>query len=903
MKSKDIADKILERIRREKSIRQPAIGRADLLFSDQPAAETFWIIRTLRQLATRLVRDFRGEIIDTVAGPDPYLDEEGTIVVSRDSKFGGSLITATIGKNKLLNEHNKLLETDVLTLAKYNPVPHWGDASQGVISTPEDTIKFANSLLEELRKLGELEEEVEHIQEEIEDKRKTEEERTLLRERLERKRTELKKQQEKVKKFHVRSNQLRGQAILDPEQEEIKRSKIFEGGLIIDGGPGTGKTTALIQRITFLTSPTILEYKPDLSESDQKFLFDERTGWIFFSPSELLREYLRNAMDQEGLSADKSKVVVWDRYRSILFRECGLINPATNRPFQASPARHPVFRGGGLETKKLIVDLEEFHFQRQRLKIERMLNVNIESFEWRTLGLTIRQAVQGYASFDNYGKWINLYGRLFSDFRDRALDISKTFRQEVQELAENTQLKVKKAEDLTSILNEELRIRFEKKAAPESEDEETDIDDIEEEEESPEGGMKYDFDVEVGKLLRRLIRLVALSQLDRNTKLSRKAREDYNRIESLVDKSAFRSIGEGALFVKYFQKLTRGVESNILRELPTSYKGFRRTVLLNSDLIAEEGKKTLESYVANENRRIAADEMDLLLVAVFRAIHALYDADRSLYNSSPNPLIATFRTHTKAVVAIDEATDFPALQLACMAYLSHPGFSSYTLSGDLMQRLNKNGLGSWDEFVVLFREAEKRKIRVSYRQTPTLLEIAREIYKRQLGVEADFTSDSQADDSDPLPLFFRSTIFEDKVNWITERIVEIHQIYGKSIPSIAVFFKDDTEMLKYAKALERHESLLELDIRVTACANGNVLGDAETVRLFAVQYIKGMEFQVVFFVDIDSIAVEHPDMVDKFVYVGLSRASLYLAVTVEKEFPSSLAYLQAMFSKSNTWLI
>jgi hypothetical protein len=110
-------------------------------------------------------------------------------------------------------------------------------------------------------------------------------------------------------------------------------------------------------------------------------------------------------------------------------------------------------------------------------------------------------------------------------------------------------------------------------------------------------------------------------------------------------------------------------------------------------------------------------------------------------------------------------------------------------------------------------------------------------------------------------------------------------------------------MLEYAKELSRHESLMELDISVAACANGNVLGDPESVRLFAVEYIKGMEFEVVFFVDIDSIANEYPEMIDKYVYVGLSRANLYLAVTVQNEFPRALSYLEPMFSKQGTWLV
>ncbi len=82
---------------------------------------------------------------------------------------------------------------------------------------------------------------------------------------------------------------------------------------------------------------------------------------------------------------------------------------------------------------------------------------------------------------------------------------------------------------------------------------------------------------------------------------------------------------------------------------------------------------------------------------------------------------------------------------------------------------------------------------------------------------------------------------------------------------------------EFAIALEAHEDLIESDISVTACANGNVLGDAQSVRLFAIQYIKG--------IDVDSIATEKPDMIDKYLYVGLSRANLYLALTVNEKLP------------------
>jgi hypothetical protein len=56
-----------------------------------------------------------------------------------------------------------------------------------------------------------------------------------------------------------------------------------------------------------------------------------------------------------------------------------------------------------------------------------------------------------------------------------------------------------------------------------------------------------------------------------------------------------------------------------------------------------------------------------------------------------------------------------------------------------------------------------------------------------------------------------------------------------------------------------------------------------------------MEFQAVFFVDIDNLAVADTALVDKYIYVGLSRASFFLAFTVESGFPERLKILEGSF--------
>jgi DNA helicase IV len=69
------------------------------------------------------------------------------------------------------------------------------------------------------------------------------------------------------------------------------------------------------------------------------------------------------------------------------------------------------------------------------------------------------------------------------------------------------------------------------------------------------------------------------------------------------------------------------------------------------------------------------------------------------------------------------------------------------------------------------------------------------------------------------------------------------------------------------------------------------------VRVFDVQHIKGLEFEAVFFVDVDKLALERPDLFDKYLYVGATRAATYLGLTVSGPMlPDKLAPLADAFT-------
>ena len=66
--------------------------------------------------------------------------------------------------------------------------------------------------------------------------------------------------------------------------------------------------------------------------------------------------------------------------------------------------------------------------------------------------------------------------------------------------------------------------------------------------------------------------------------------------------------------------------------------------------------------------------------------------------------------------------------------------------------------------------------------------------------------------------------------------------------------------------------------------------------VFDVQHIKGLEFEAVFFVSVDELALRQPELFDKYLYVGSTRAATYLGLTCGgPELPSSINELTNLF--------
>ena len=876
-----------------------AVGRSYTIYNKEE--QQFWILVKEATLV-HFNRDFHGNIIPETGFAEKTTYKYDGHPISRDSRLGGLLIQYHEGKHKFQTPKGEI-EIEILNQANYIPSVRDEEYATDIfirISGDGKSYSFQN-----ISKILSLQSEIEEEKEKLKQAKAAQEaqETQRLLERIESKEAEIKNYLNKAQSFIRKYAQLRYQSILDPIQESIKRSKIFDGSLIINGGPGTGKTTSMIQRIKFLISPTIEDYFP-LSQAQRNILFNQKTSWIFYSPNELLALFLRNSMKMEELKADDERVKVWSLHKNELVKAYKLVDTVTKRPFliYKKSQEKSLFVNQSENIREIVSELNIFFLDAQKDKLNKVLEIDVSPFKWKNTGLSIQKYLKDKGKGRDIDELIRLFVNLNETYLTDSDKIATTYTEQIKLVAGRICLQItnvpERSAEISDLLN---RWKNNVQEVDEEDDDDTEIES--EDFEEKESQLSFDFERELFLKLKSLCRKQALSKFDKNTKFSKRDQELFKLIPEVENQSEYELIGETAFFKKYFERIIKGVSANILREIPMIYKKFRRKqwTLKSKNWDSE----VLEKLVSiDQNSRIHPDEQALLLLFINNIGFRLSKEFRQLFDNLNHPYINAYKAHCKPIIAIDEATDFPMIDLWAINSFRHPELSSVTLSGDVMQRLTKNGLNAWEDFLDVVPGTEIKDLEVSYRQSPTLLSLAQSIYEVSTGKKANYKSYIEKVDVEPKPLMFIAEEEEKKLRWISERIIEIYRAYGDTIPSIAIFLPDENLIDQFANRLGNCDILSDVDILVKACKNGEVLGDKNTVRIFSVDKIKGLEFEAVFFHDFDHLLSQNMsgELLLKYLYVGLSRATFYLGLTLSDELDINLKFISEKFDRTGkTW--
>ena len=176
------------------------------------------------------------------------------------------------------------------------------------------------------------------------------------------------------------------------------------------------------------------------------------------------------------------------------------------------------------------------------------------------------------------------------------------------------------------------------------------------------------------------------------------------------------------------------------------------------------------------------------------------------------------------------------------------------------------------------------------------------MYKDEVGHYPSYNSDKEMDgDNEPAPIACVSDDDDEKAVWIAKRIIEIYKAYDSKMPSVAIFVGDDVDVSKFINIIYDTDLLNGID--VVDCTGGRALNRSDIVRVFRILEVKGMEFEVAFFYNLDAaLQGRAKGFMKKYLYVGLSRATTHLAATFCNSDDASNV-LRYFKTKDNNWKI
>lgn len=323
-----------------------------------------------------------------------------------------------------------------------------------------------------------------------------------------------------------------------------------------------------------------------------------------------------------------------------------------------------------------------------------------------------------------------------------------------------------------------------------------------------------------------------------------------------------------------------------LRGIPRRYRAFRQ--------IRREEMRWYQPERAGNH--VNGLEVDLMLLASLRLTSSMMQ-DNQRRSLTDNPGLAVLdRTSgiQRNQILVDEATDFSPVQLACMAALANPEANSFFACGDFNQRITSWGASNVNQLEWVYPDIELKEIAIAYRQTRQLLDFARAVAEAT-GEQPVLAKLPEDVDNEGVAPVLATGISEEAeiVQWLAGRIVEIETtVSPRPLPTIAILVNGEHQVRPIADALDK--KLEAHNLRAVACTDGRIIGQANEIRVFDVQHIKGLEFEAVFFLGIDVLASNHP-LFARFLYVGATRAATYLGITCEEALPKEIASLEHLF--------
>lgn len=911
----------------------PSIGMGEILIANSKTR--IWIVNNEFTRTTVMQRDITGGYQGTASiGRKAEYEEKGSYAIPKNREPAITLLQEYEGpfekvfingqkKNFVIRNsaHYTNTGSDIRNVVvgiagqkNWSTFPLLRDALASLNKVDDEILRkkeaeeTARRKAEEIRRRQEAvrlaQEEAKRLEEEA---RKAEEEARKLQQDIEAAQNEreiILSEASKAAAFIREQMSLRRNPVLDKHQNKAKFSNMYNGAAeIINGGPGTGKTTTMIQRLKLLIDRGDLENyianHPDCKLTNQQldYISSTQDNWIYFSPNELLKKYLQDNMNYEGLTGTNQRTAVWtDFLKNAVRDEYHLAGQDSPFDFMIPKKADKAIYSG--DHYRIIKHFTDFFLNKVKEKFAKVAKIDCSKFDWKIQGSVITKECAKAETISSISELLrflihiaNVDKQIFVNgiALPTGSEITARYNQQARDMSDRYIQILKR--DNVSKYDELLEyIKTQDKTAQPETDENEEIEELEQ-----------DFgnvDLQLFNKVNALIKKLALQLVDATAKLTPAQKTLLDYINDVVKEEDLKEIADAAYFVKYISPVLRGFSSYVLNPIPQYYKQFRKS-LQEGDKADWDTALLAEMLDTYKNKRLYNQEQDLLVGFINNICLSLYSVDSKRFEDTKHQYLDAYKNLCRPVIGVDEATDYSVIDFYGIKSFGHYAVRSYTLCGDTMQLMKEDGITDWQilKHPLLFEQLEVQNLNMSYRQSEELLELADKIYQEENGTKSPYECYLKGRKT-PKPLWLELVDIDEKADWISHRVLEIVKAYDNKMPTIAVFTENKRKAEELKDAIEDCDVLNPAGIEVKVCSDNNLEGE-KTLRIFPIDQVKGMEFEAVFFYDIDDI--ESSSLINKYLYVGLSRASMYLAVTSNGRSEKISSMLQKYFSEDNHW--
>ncbi|MDO8069250.1 ATP-binding domain-containing protein [Janthinobacterium sp. SUN206] len=674
---------------------------------------------------------------------------------------------------------------------------------------------------------------------------------------------------------------LRDQPILDQFQGEIFRLPL-DSQLIILGPPGTGKTTTLIKR---------LGQKLDISNLDEneRHVADvsgqnkpHASSWLMFTPSELLKHYLKEAFSREQVPASDEHIKTWTAYRSDIARNTlGILRTANGGKYTFKPEMQNLAPAVTLDPRGWYQAFSNFHDNRLKIQLKEGATIVLESAP--ATGKEIAQELQRLVKRLDGRVWVDIYRDL--DKQEIRLKVS------LDESKEITDQLLK--QERNRIFNGDKEVFH--RLALFLESIQQDDDEADEDAEFDEDDSETSVSSSTGDIQNAVrVYLASLRALARSRYRKRSLPKDSRAAKivpwlgsALPPEAVLLEIGQRTSFQNGLRRFINAFRRYVT-DVSSSYRLFRKET---SDF------KEFYCEAASNPSHLSVMELDAIVLLMLRNCRALLSQsfiDREL-DAPRFEILRNLARLFRNQIMVDEATDFSMLELACMESMTTLKGRSFFACGDFNQRITHTGVRTMEQIDWVSARISAKSINLVYRQSRALNTFAGDLLRILDGdLSALGSLPKESTHEGVKPVLLERASEDEAAAWVAQRIAEVERAV-KKMPTIAVLVNKEDDVKPMAERLTGY--LETVNLKAVACEEGKALGEGTDVRVFSVQHIKGLEFEAVFFVGIDRCAEQNPKLFDRYLYVGATRAATYLGMVCYHGLPLKMKSLADSFDK------